>query len=145
MQWVRDFAGKGRRILQAPKDRDIAEMYVELTETVVILRAELRVEEQKRVAAESLAAERQKQIDRETERALNAEKSRDEVLKMIYTQNVAAQSEKSQLDPKNYHPIPRQRRVDRWFDPKFMSALEKIRRGEKVDVPEAPPVTDPVQ
>jgi len=130
--------------LQSPKDRDIAEQYVALVEEAAALRVEVAVERQKRMAAEAISEERQKQIDRETERALGAERSRDEVLKMIYTQNVAAQSEKSQLDPKNYKPIQRQRRVDPWFDQNFMYALEKIRRGEKVEVPE-PPAEAPVQ
>jgi hypothetical protein len=130
--------------LQSPKDSEIVEQYTRLVEEAATLRVEVAIERQKRMAAEAIAEERQKQIDRETERALGAEKSRDEVLKMIYTQNVAAQSEKSQLDPRNYKPIQRQRRVDPWFDQKFMGALEKIRRGEKVEVPE-PPAEAPVQ
>jgi hypothetical protein len=130
--------------LQSPKDSEIVEQYARLVEEAAALRVEVAIERQKRMAAEAIAEERQKQIDRETERALGAEKSRDEVLKMIYAQNVAAQSEKSQLDPRNYKPIQRQRRVDPWFDQKFMGALEKIRRGEKAEVPE-PPAEEPVQ
>lgn len=130
--------------MQSPKDRDIAEQYATLLDEVASLRVEVASERQKRIAAEAIADERQKQINREVERSLSAEKSRDDVLKLISAQNAAAQSEKPQLDPKNFQPIHRRKREDPWFDQKFMSALERIRRGEKTEVPE-PPEGSPVQ
>lgn len=107
---------------------DLSQRLADMAQELEVANNALGMEREKRISAEMIASERMDRIQDAQERAVKAEHARDEVLKLLQSQVVAAQSEKSTLDPKNYQPIHRKRRNDPWLN---VELVQRVEQGKK--------------